>query len=296
VPPSVPTRRAVLAAGLATVAVPLTGCSAFTGSATATATAPSGTGSAAGTGSSPGATPSGGAATATSPPGGATAAVTTPSAGSPSAGPSASSTLLRAAGPDIVHGPRTGNAVALTFHGAGDEALLKRMLAILAEHKAQVTVLAIGQWMAAAPEQAKLILDGGHDLGNHTWSHQTMPRLAAPVVTTEIQRCSAELRALTRTAGRWFRPSGTPSSNATIRAAAVAAGYGACLGYDLDPLDYTDPGAPAIEKAVAAKVKPGSIVSLHLGHQGTLTAMPAILETLHSRNLRAVTATTLLGG
>ncbi len=268
-PPSVPTRRAVLAAGLATVAVPLTGCSAFTGSATATAAGPTG---------------------------GTTAPVTTPSAGSASAGPSASSTLLRAAGPDIVHGPRTGSAVALTFHGAGDEALLKRMLTILGEHKAQVTVLAIGQWLAAAPEQAKLILDGGHELGNHTWSHQTMPRLAAPVVTTEIQRCSAELRALTRTAGRWFRPSGTPSSNATIRAAAVAAGYGACLGYDLDPLDYTDPGAPAIEKAVAAKVKPGSIVSLHLGHQGTLTAMPAILATLHSRNLRAVTATTLLGG
>jgi len=277
----------VLVAGLATVAVPLTGCSAFSGGATAVATTPTGTDQAGGD-PTPGSTDASGSASATA---GATTG-TTPSAKA-STSPSGSP---HPAGPDITHGPRTGDAVALTFHGAGDEALLKRMLAILAEHKAQVTVLAIGQWLAAAPDQAKLILDGGHDLGNHTWSHQTMPRLAPAVVTTEIARCAAELRTLTRSAGRWFRPSGTPSSNPAIRAAAVAAGYGACLGYDLDPLDYTDPGAPAIEKAVAAKVRPGSIVSLHLGHQGTLTAMPALLETLHTRNLRAVTATTLLGG
>jgi peptidoglycan/xylan/chitin deacetylase (PgdA/CDA1 family) len=268
VPRSSPTRRVVLAAGLAGLAVPLSGCSAFTGSATAVAPTPS----------EPATT-------------GASTSVTT--AGPPASPPA---TTTRAAGPDITHGPRTGTGVALTFHGAGDEALLKRMLAILADHDAHVTVLAIGQWLAAAPDQAKLILDGGHDLGNHTWSHPTMPRLAAAAVRTEIDRCSAELTTLTRTAGRWFRPSGTPSSNATIRAAAVTAGYGACLGYDLDPLDYTDPGAPAIERTVAAKVRPGSIVSLHLGHQGTLAAMPSILATLHTRNLRAVTATTLLGG
>ena len=87
----------------------------------------------------------------------------------------------------------------------------------------------------------------------------------------------------------------TPHSTAPIRAAAVAAGYGACLGYDVDPLDYTDPGPAAIARSFARQVRPGSIVSLHLGHPGTVAALPTILTNLHERGLSPVTATDLLG-
>jgi peptidoglycan/xylan/chitin deacetylase (PgdA/CDA1 family) len=173
--------------------------------------------------------------------------------------------------------------------------ILKRMLAEFADAGAKVTVLAIGQWLAGDPEVAKLILDGGHDLGNHTWSHQTMPRLAPATITTEVTKAAQQLRSLTGSPGHWFRPSGTQHSTPAIRAAAVAAGYGACLSYDVDPLDYTDPGAAAVTRNFTAAVKPGSIVSLHLGHAGTLAAMPALLSHLHSRGLAAVTASDLLG-
>jgi peptidoglycan/xylan/chitin deacetylase (PgdA/CDA1 family) len=203
--------------------------------------------------------------------------------------------VLHAPGPDITHGPRTRQAVALTFHGAGDVTILRRMLAEFDDAKAKITVLAIGQWLAADPQVARMVLDGGHDLGNHTWSHQTMPRLSASTTKTEIGRAAAELRKLVGGPGSWFRPSGTPHSTPTIRSAAVAAGYGACLGYDVDPLDYTDPGPNAVVRAFTASVRPGSIVSLHLGHPGTLAAMPRLLTHLHDRGLAAVTASDLLG-
>ena len=41
-------------------------------------------------------------------------------------------------------------------------------------------------------------------------------------------------------------------------------------------------------------VRPGSIVSLHLGHPGTVTALPAIVHGLARRGLRPVTLTGLL--
>jgi SAM-dependent methyltransferase len=59
-------------------------------------------------------------------------------------------------------------------------------------------------------------------------------------------------------------------------------------------LDYTDPGPDAIVSAVLGSTRPGSIVSLHLGHSGTVTALPAILRGLASRELRPVTLTDLL--
>jgi len=259
-----PARRALLAAGMLT----LPGLAACTG-----------------------ATGTPAAATTAAPPARGPAAEPSPSgAASPTR-----TQARRAGGPDITHGPADTAAVALTFHGAGDATLLTRMLAELAAAGARVTILAIGQWLAGEPRMARQILDGGHELGNHTWSHRTMPRLTAAQVRVEVDRAAAELRTLTGSAGRWFRPSGTPHSTPIIRAAAVAAGYGACLAYDVDPLDYTDPGAATVLRRFRAGVEPGSIVSLHLGHPGTVQAMPAMLDLLASRGLSAVTAGRLLG-
>ena len=123
-----------------------------------------------------------------------------------------------------------------------------------------------------------------------------MPTLGARAADTEVTRCAALLRKLTGSEGVWFRPSGTPVSTPTIRAAAGRAGYARCLSFDVDPLDYLDPGANVVRDRVLAAARPGSIVSLHLGHVGTVRALPAILAGLRSQRLEAVTATTLLAG
>ncbi len=73
------------------------------------------------------------------------------------------------------------------------------------------------------------------------------------------------------------------------------AGYQAVLGFDVDPLDYRDPGRDAVVSRTLATVKPGSIVSLHFGHQGTVDALPAILDGLADKRLQPVTLSTLLG-
>lgn len=198
--------------------------------------------------------------------------------------------------PDLLHGPRTAHAVALTFHGQGPAALTKQVLAEAAHAGAGLTVLAVGTWLDAEPALARAILDGGHDLGNHTWSHRPMRRLDAGTAYAEISRAATLLKKLTGTEGRWFRPSGTPRSTPTIRREALRAGYSGCLAYDVDPEDYKDPGAATVRRRVHDLVRPGSVVSLHLGHPGTVQALPGILADLHARGLRPVTASALLGG
>lgn len=185
--------------------------------------------------------------------------------------------------------------MALTFHGAGDPAITRDVVREFASAGAAMTVMAIGTWLAEDPATAKLLLDGGHELGNHTWSHPSMSRLGARAAQVEVARAAEELRALTGSPGRWFRPSGTARSTPTIQTAAAAAGYGACLLYDVDPLDYTDPGAASVEDALLGKVQNGSIVSLHLGHAGTRDALPAVLDGLRQRGLAVVTVSQLLG-
>ena len=209
-------------------------------------------------------------------------------------GPSPEPAIAKSAGPDIVNGSRTRNEVALTFHGAGDRSLTEQILRDCADHEARITVFAVGQWLAGAPSLGPQILAAGHELGNHTWSHQQMPSLSAQAAQDEIQRGADALRSATGSTGWWFRPSGTPSSTATIRAAASRSGYQRCVSYDVDPQDYRDPGAALVVSRTLEQVKAGSIVSLHLGHVGTVQALPQILAGLAAKGLLPVTLSRLL--
>jgi peptidoglycan/xylan/chitin deacetylase (PgdA/CDA1 family) len=208
----------------------------------------------------------------------------------PSAGPSLAGGLPA----EIDHGRRDRPEVALTFHGQGDPALARRLLEELERGGARATVLVVGSWTEEQPAMVTRILDGGHEIGNHTQRHLALAELDPAQVFAEISECAARLRRLTGSVGSWFRPSQTQFSTPTIRAQAARAGYPTCLSYDLDSLDSTDPGPAAVAGTTLRSVRNGSIVSLHFGHAGTVAAVPEILDGLRQRGLRAVTVTDLM--
>jgi peptidoglycan/xylan/chitin deacetylase (PgdA/CDA1 family) len=263
-PASMDRRRALRAAGLLALGAPLAACGS---TASDWHAAP------------PGSSPApAGSATATGAPG----ATATPGG-----------TAL-ALPPEVVRGPADRPAVALTFHGQGSPAQAEAVLGELENGGARATVMAVGTWLAANPTIAKRILDGGHELGNHTQNHGPISQMSEAQAYAEIDGCAQVLRRLTGSIGTWFRPSQTQYSTAGIRAQAQKVGYPTCLSYDLDSLDYTDPGTAAIVGNVTSAARNGSIVSLHFGHAGTVEAVPQILAGLAAHGLKPVTMTELM--
>ncbi len=196
---------------------------------------------------------------------------------------------------EVGHGPRTIQSVALTFHGAGDPRIASQVLAAVEQAGAAVTVLAVGTWLQAYPAIADRVLRGGHELGNHTLHHKPMRLMDEATAYAEILGGQQQVHKHVTTP-TWFRPSGTPHATPAILAAAERAGYNSSLAYDVDPRDYTDPGPAVVVSRVLSQARAGSIVSLHLGHPGTVAAMPRILAGLHRRGLSAVTVSHLLTG
>lgn len=229
------------------------------------------------------------------------AATVTPSpARTPSPGTSSSASPAPAgaspvalAQPEVSLAPAVTDAVALTFHGDGSPELATALLTEAEKADARLTVLAVGRWLANYPQMAERVLKGGHELGNHTENHLDIDAMSESQAYDEIEQCAQRLEKLTGTRGRWFRQSQAQHANSVVRAAAARAGYGTLLSYDLDPLDYTDPGSSRIVNNVLDKVRGGDVVSLHLGHSETVTALPVILTGLRQRGLRAVTASEL---
>ncbi|MFD5077275.1 polysaccharide deacetylase family protein [Streptomyces sp. NPDC058371] len=194
----------------------------------------------------------------------------------------------------IEHGPRTRPQVALTFHGQGDPAVARAVLGEAEQGGARVTVLAVGSWLDEHPDMARRILDGGHDLGNHTLRHLDINAMSETDAYAEIRGCADRLRRLTGSIGTWFRPSRTPRASPLVERVARRVGYPHVLSYDVDSLDFTSPGSPAVTRKIAGEIRDGSVVSLHFGYADTVAALPAVLEELDRRGLRAVTTTELL--
>jgi peptidoglycan/xylan/chitin deacetylase (PgdA/CDA1 family) len=185
----------------------------------------------------------------------------------------------------VFAGPGTRRQVALTFHLSGDPALVSRLLDTAAQAGVPIGLFAVGRWLVEHPALVQRILADGHELDNHTWSHPVLGRLSGPAVAAEIRRCRA---------GRYFRPSGMTRPTPLVLAEAGAAGYPLVVAYDVDPRDYTDPGADAVTARVTARLRPGSIVSLHTSHTGTIAALAPILTTARARGLQPVRLQQLL--
>ncbi|MEU5714358.1 polysaccharide deacetylase family protein [Streptomyces sp. NPDC020403] len=194
----------------------------------------------------------------------------------------------------IEHGPRDRPRVALTFHGQGDPALARAILDEAERAGARLTVLAVGTWLDEHPGMAPRILDGGHDLGNHTQSHLDINAMDEKRAYEEITGCARRLHRLTGSIGTWFRPSRARYATPLVQDLARRAGYPHVLSYDVDSLDFTSPGVAAVTRKVAGELRNGSVVSLHFGYRDTIAALPLLLTEIDRRRLRAVTTTELL--
>jgi peptidoglycan/xylan/chitin deacetylase (PgdA/CDA1 family) len=90
--------------------------------------------------------------------------------------------------PVISKGRAGGRAVALTFDDGPDPATTPALLEVLKRYEAIATFFVIGERAAAHPGLIRLILSGGHSIGNHSYHHSPLLMLC-PVfrLRAEIQ-------------------------------------------------------------------------------------------------------------
>lgn len=84
--------------------------------------------------------------------------------------------------------PSTGKKVVLTFDDGPSEAYTPQVLKILAEKKVKATFFLVGKHVESYPEVTRQIVDEGHEVGNHTYGHITVPNSAPPQLTAQIVR------------------------------------------------------------------------------------------------------------
>jgi peptidoglycan/xylan/chitin deacetylase (PgdA/CDA1 family) len=153
--------------------------------------------------------------------------------------------------------------VALTFDGGSDAGETELILAVLEERRVRATFFITGDYLRQFPALVRRIVAGGHEVGNHTWSHphltawgrtghhDTLPGIDRATIQRELGRTAAAYERLTGSAlaPLWRAPYG--EVNGEIARWAADAGWNH-VGWSraeggrqtLDSLDWVaDPGS-----------------------------------------------------
>lgn len=170
--------------------------------------------------------------------------------------------------------------VALTFD-IGYVPINTARMKMLADRGIQATFFVVGDSMSRHPDVINDILHYGHELGNHSWSHNNMQKMKEAEIVTELQKTEATVRAANpkATTKPFFRaPFG--AINDTIVHAAQREGY-YVVGWTIDSSDWTDGATPnRVYNRVTQNVCPGAIIVMHDVNPANYEALPRIIDYL----------------
>ncbi len=190
--------------------------------------------------------------------------------------------VLHKPGNPLQYLPCNGTDIALTIDDGPHPTWTPKVLALLARHRIHATFCMIGQNAAAHPDLVAAVLDGGHHIANHTYTHpMNLPALTAAQIRAEIGRTSDAITAAGGSHPRLFRAPGGTWSTAIV-AACTAAGMRP-LDWSVDTRDWSLPGVAHIVQTILTRTHPGAIILDHDGggnRQQTVDALTIALPRL----------------
>ncbi len=191
--------------------------------------------------------------------------------------------------------PSGQKLIALTFDDGPWGKTTQDVLKILADSKVKATFFWIGSHLQRYPDVGRQVVQAGHAIANHTWSHGYKP-VSEEVAKSEIENTSYLIAKTTGVQTRLFRPPGGILDNGLV-AYAQKKTYGTVM-WNVDPQDTAAKiSADQITQRVLSQAKAGGIVLLHDGggdRRATVTALPTIIRKLQAQGFKFVTIPELL--
>jgi peptidoglycan/xylan/chitin deacetylase (PgdA/CDA1 family) len=205
-------------------------------------------------------------------------------------------------GPVIRRFETSEREVWITIDDGPDPNNTPEILEVLADHNATATFFTIGKRVLQRPDLAAAVIQAGHRLQNHTFSHPAGSFWAAGPrrVRSEIEKGLQSIHSVTGTTPTQFRaPAGL--SNPFVHARISQLGL-QMVGWSVAGLDGIPHCPDRVVERVMSGIRPGAILLLHEGpvfgmKPGTRArTLSKILAGIRSLGYRTVIPSVSMGG
>lgn len=190
----------------------------------------------------------------------------------------------------------TNKVVALTFDD-GPTPYVSEVLETLRRKNVKTTFFLIGAQIVEDPEDARRIVEAGHQVGNHSWSHTRMVLKSPSFIRREIEDTDRLIRQAGYRGPIHFR---SPYCKKLVGLPwYLARHHRKNITWDVEPESNPniDGHADRIVADVLAHSRPGSIILLHPMYKPgapTRAAVGPIIDGLRARGFTLVTVDELL--
>lgn len=182
--------------------------------------------------------------------------------------------------------------VALTFDD-GPTQQVADILPLLEKYDAKATFFLIGNEIEKNPEAAQMIARAGHQIGNHTYSHNRMVLKSPSFIKEEIEKTNTLIVKAGFAGEIDFRP---PNGKKLLALPYYLDQQSIdTITWNLEPDSYYTKSSEKINY-INNNVKPGSIILLHPMYDETgeeLKTLEGILEKLSEEGYRFITVNEL---
>lgn len=212
---------------------------------------------------------------------------------------------------------RTGDKpgkIVLTFDDGPDPIWTPKVLDILKQENVKATFFIVGENGQANPGLVRRIVDEGHEIGNHTFTHPNLGDVPSAVTDLELNATQRLIESLTGRSTRLFRApyfgDAEPHTPDEVvpTVAAQKLGY-ISVGLHLDPDDWklkNEDGSPHTADQMVAEImtaaanstpeERGNVVLLHDAggdRSATVEALPKIIDQLRAKGFEFTTVSDL---
>ncbi len=203
------------------------------------------------------------------------------------------------------------NQVAITFDDGPDPRWTPEILDILKQQHAPATFFLIGVQTEKFLSVASRILNEGHEIGNHTFTHPDISELSPRLMQLELNLTERLFASRLGIRTLFFRPpystDAEPDTEDEVRPLEISENMGyLTIGDAIDPNDWRgESSAEQIASFIVAHLPPcsptdrrcGNIILLHDGggdRRETVRALPMIIDGIRARGIQIVSVGDLL--
>lgn len=193
--------------------------------------------------------------------------------------------------------------VSLTFDDGPDERYTPKVLNILKRFQVKASFFLVGKRVERYPDIVRRILEEGHDIGNHTYSHPMSPIFDYKVIEREIKSTDRIIEKVIGRKPKLFRPTWSPWHVNHKKMFNIAKRLGChSVGWSVSSVDWLGIKGIIKHKILNRKINQGEVFLFHDGaeksvfpkREATVTMLSEILQALYRRNIRPFRLSELL--
>nr|WP_254119638.1 polysaccharide deacetylase family protein [Bacillus sp. FJAT-29790] len=184
--------------------------------------------------------------------------------------------------------------ISLTFDAGASAENTEEILNVLKKYHIQTTMFLTGKWVEQYPELSRRIVEDGHEIANHSYSHQDFSKITPEKMAEEIRKTEECFQKLLGTNGiRLFRPP-FGAWNKSVLETVGGMDFPYSVYWSIDTIDWQEPSIDRIVERIMTKATGNDIVLAHLNGKPTAEAMDAVIPILLKDGFQIVKVSEML--